>query len=131
MVEMPEIKWVVTIGAIFALCTSMLGAMFPLPRVLYAMGNDGIIFRVFSKISPKTQTPILATFVSGILAGTFLSILFLLMLCFMQGSIDTIMSRVLSISAERDHLSPEAVNSRASEFFTLYFDTFPVQICLW
>lgn len=33
------IKWIVSIGAIFALCTSLLGALFPLPRVLYAMGK--------------------------------------------------------------------------------------------
>lgn len=70
VVDLPSIKWVVTIGAIFALCTSMLGAMFPLPRVLYAMGCDGIIFRVLAKINAKSQTPILATFLSGLLSGT-------------------------------------------------------------
>lgn len=62
------IKWIVTIGAIFALCTSLLGAMFPLPRVLYAMGNDGIIFKKLSKVNNYTKTPLLATIISGILA---------------------------------------------------------------
>lgn len=65
----PVIKWIVTIGAIFALFTSMLGAMFPLPRVLYAMANDGIIFKRLASISPKTKTPLFATILSGILAG--------------------------------------------------------------
>ncbi|XP_073843785.1 cationic amino acid transporter slimfast [Musca autumnalis] len=63
------VKWIVTIGAIFALCTSLLGAMFPLPRVLYAMGNDGIIFKKLSKVNNYTKTPLLATILSGILAS--------------------------------------------------------------
>lgn len=64
-----EIKWIVSIGAIFALCTSLLGAMFPLPRVLYAMGNDGIIYKIFKRVHPKTMTPVIATALSGILAA--------------------------------------------------------------
>ncbi|EDW79210.1 uncharacterized protein Dwil_GK12893 [Drosophila willistoni] len=63
------IKWIVTIGAVFALCTSLLGAMFPLPRILYAMGKDGILFKRLSKVHPYTQTPLLATIVSGIFAA--------------------------------------------------------------
>lgn len=55
--EWYEIKWIVSIGAIFALCTSLLGAMFPLPRVLYAMSSDGIIFKKLRTVHPKTQTP--------------------------------------------------------------------------
>lgn len=65
-----EIRWIVSIGAIFALCTSLLGAMFPLPRVLYAMSTDGIIFKKLRTVHPKTQTPVLATILSGLLAAT-------------------------------------------------------------
>lgn len=65
-----EIKWIVSIGAIFALCTSLLGAMFPLPRVLYAMSSDGIIFKKLRTVHPKTQTPVLATILAGLLAAT-------------------------------------------------------------
>jgi amino acid transporter len=67
-----EIKWIVSIGAIFALCTSLLGAMFPLPRILYAMGEDGLIYRFLRKVHPKTQTPLVATILSGLFAGKFL-----------------------------------------------------------
>lgn len=63
------IKWIVTIGAIFALCTSLLGAMFPLPRVIYAMAQDGIVFKVLGKVNSWTQTPLIATILSGFFAG--------------------------------------------------------------
>ncbi|CAH0585957.1 unnamed protein product [Chrysodeixis includens] len=67
--NLPVIKWIVTIGAIFALCTSLLGAMFPLPRVLYAMGSDGVLFRPLSAINQRTKTPLLATAISGLLSA--------------------------------------------------------------
>ncbi|XP_046678713.1 cationic amino acid transporter 3 isoform X1 [Homalodisca vitripennis] len=65
----PVVKLIVSVGAIFALCTSLLGAMFPLPRVLYAMAHDGILFDFFCLIHPSTQTPVLATLASGVFAG--------------------------------------------------------------
>ncbi|EFN62455.1 Cationic amino acid transporter 3 [Camponotus floridanus] len=65
----PIIKWIVNVGAVFALCTSLLGAMFPLPRVLYAMANDGIIFKILSKVNSKTMTPVYGTLLSGLLSG--------------------------------------------------------------
>ncbi|XP_064210903.1 high affinity cationic amino acid transporter 1 isoform X1 [Tribolium castaneum] len=71
----PAIKWIVTIGAVIALCTSLLGALFPLPRIIYAMSNDGLIFKFLAKINPKTKTPIIATVLSGILVGA-MAILF-------------------------------------------------------
>ena len=43
--------------------------MFPLPRVLYAMGSDGLIFRFMAKISPRFKTPLIGTAVSGVFAG--------------------------------------------------------------
>ncbi|XP_065360956.1 cationic amino acid transporter 3 [Calliphora vicina] len=63
------VKWIVTIGAIFALLTSLLGSMFPLPRVLYAMGNDGIMFKRLAKVNDYTQTPLIATIISGFFAA--------------------------------------------------------------
>nr|CAI5845448.1 unnamed protein product [Callosobruchus analis] len=69
------IKWIVTIGAIFALFTSLLGAMFPLPRVVYAMSSDGLIFKPLAKVNSKTKTPLFATVVSGVLSG-FMAVLF-------------------------------------------------------
>lgn len=48
---------------------SLLGSMFPMPRVIYAMAEDGLLFRVLAKVHNGTHTPIVATVVSGIIAG--------------------------------------------------------------
>ena len=60
----------VSIGALFGLSTSLLGAMFPLPRVLYAMASDGVIPRFLASVHPRLQTPLVATMLSGVLAAT-------------------------------------------------------------
>lgn len=58
-----------SIGAIFALSTSLLGAMFPLPRVLYAMSTDGLLYQVFKVVNVKTKTPVFSTMLSGVFAA--------------------------------------------------------------
>ncbi|CAH1099306.1 unnamed protein product [Psylliodes chrysocephalus] len=107
------IKWLVTIGAVFALCTSMLGAMFPLPRVLYAMAKDGIIFKQVAIVSKKTKTPIFATILSGLLSG-IMAVLFDLEQLIDMMSIGTLLAyTIVAISVLLLRYEPSEENSFA------------------
>ena len=48
-----------------------MGALFPLPRIVYAMAEDGLLFKILARINFQTLTPTLATIVSGTAAAIF------------------------------------------------------------
>ncbi|XP_073970064.1 cationic amino acid transporter 2-like isoform X2 [Rhodnius prolixus] len=68
-VGMPVVSTIVSAGAIFALCTSLLGTMFPMPRMLYAIASDGLLFKLFANVNARTKTPVNATIISGVVSG--------------------------------------------------------------
>ncbi|GAB1602290.1 high affinity cationic amino acid transporter 1-like, partial [Argonauta hians] len=62
-------KVIIYTGVVCALGTSIFSSLFPLPRIVYTMANDGIIFQCFSRVSSRFKTPWLAVLVCGFLAA--------------------------------------------------------------
>ncbi|XVE62501.1 hypothetical protein DITRI_Ditri06bG0122700 [Diplodiscus trichospermus] len=62
-------SYIVTAGAVTALCASLTGSLLPQPRLLMAMARDGLLPSFFSDISTHTQVPVKSTVAAGILAA--------------------------------------------------------------
>ncbi|XP_060196795.1 cationic amino acid transporter 4, vacuolar-like isoform X1 [Lycium barbarum] len=58
--------YIITVGAVTALCASLIGAIIPQPRILMAMARDGLLPSFFSDISKHTQVPVKGTIATGI-----------------------------------------------------------------
>ncbi|XP_022718827.1 LOW QUALITY PROTEIN: cationic amino acid transporter 4, vacuolar-like [Durio zibethinus] len=61
--------YIVTAGAVTALCASLMGSLLPQPRLLMAMARDGLLPSFFSDISTHTQVPVKSTVTAGTLAA--------------------------------------------------------------
>ncbi|KAE8721169.1 Cationic amino acid transporter 3 [Hibiscus syriacus] len=61
--------YIVTAGAVTALCASLMGSLLPQPRLLMAMARDGLVPSFFSDINTSTQVPVKSTVTAGMLAA--------------------------------------------------------------
>eukprot|EP00112_Aurelia_sp_Birch-Aquarium-sp1_P023928 Seg733.10 transcript_id=Seg733.10/GoldUCD/mRNA.D3Y31 product="Cationic amino acid transporter 2" protein_id=Seg733.10/GoldUCD/D3Y31 len=65
-------KWasyVVSVGAAISMLGCTLVSLFGLPRLIYAMAEDCLIPSCLARVNKKTDTPVIATMVSGIVTG--------------------------------------------------------------
>ncbi|XFF87578.1 hypothetical protein AB1E18_013797 [Capra hircus] len=62
-------RYVVAVGVLCALKSSLLGDMFPMSRLIGAMAEDGLLFRGLARVYGHTKIPVVAIMSSGSLAG--------------------------------------------------------------
>ncbi|CAL1356698.1 unnamed protein product [Linum trigynum] len=62
--------YIITAGAVMALCSTLMGSILPQPRILMAMARDGLLPSFFSDVNKKSQVPVKSTVVTGLCAAT-------------------------------------------------------------
>lgn len=55
--------------------TVLIGTLFALTRIAYAMADDGLIMKIFGKVNARTKIPLIAMYVFSGLAGLLAVIL--------------------------------------------------------
>ncbi|CAH2255209.1 cationic amino acid transporter 2-like [Pararge aegeria] len=78
-------RWLVTAGAVVGITASLYGGMFPLPRLLYSMASDGLLFRWLARVTVARKSPTIATMLSAVVIALLAAILelneLILMMC--------------------------------------------------
>ncbi|KAK9169438.1 hypothetical protein Syun_001578 [Stephania yunnanensis] len=67
--KMHWVMYIISVGAVMALCSTLLGSLLPQPRVLMAMARDGLLPSFFADINKHTHVPVNSTIVTGIFAS--------------------------------------------------------------
>ena len=57
---------VISFGAIFGLTTATFACLMGQPRIFYSMAQDGLLFKVYALVHPKTGVPTIGTIITGI-----------------------------------------------------------------
>ncbi|KAJ8763198.1 hypothetical protein K2173_025583 [Erythroxylum novogranatense] len=57
--------YIITAGAVMALCSTLMGSLLPQPRILMAMSRDGLLPPFFSDVNRSTQVPVKSTLATG------------------------------------------------------------------
>ncbi|KAK7084148.1 hypothetical protein SK128_016745 [Halocaridina rubra] len=62
-------KYVVSVGALCGMTTTLFGSLFSLPRCVYAMAVDGLLFSWLARVNEKTKVPIITLLLCGFLSA--------------------------------------------------------------
>lgn len=63
------VRYVVSLGAICGMTTTLFGSLFSLPRCMYAMATDGLLFSFLGDVNSKTQLPLTNLIISGVFSA--------------------------------------------------------------
>lgn len=58
-------SYIVSVGAVIALCSTLLVFLYGQPRIIFAMARDGFFPKRLAKVHPKYRTPYIPTIISG------------------------------------------------------------------
>lgn len=115
---MPGAEYVIAVGALCSLTSCMMGSIFPLPRAVYAMAQDGLLFSCLGSINNLTGTPLVATVVFGVLVAVC-ALVFDLDALIQTMSIGTLMAYALvSVCVLVLHYQHEQVGLTAADHMT-------------
>jgi APA family basic amino acid/polyamine antiporter len=56
----------ISFGAIFGLTTATFACLMGQPRIFYSMAQDGLLFKIYARVSPTTGVPTVGTIITGI-----------------------------------------------------------------
>jgi basic amino acid/polyamine antiporter, APA family len=65
----PWIALVFAVGAVLAIASIVLTVLYGQTRILLSMARDGLMPKIFGRVSPKTGTPVAGTLIVGILVA--------------------------------------------------------------
>lgn len=69
MIGINWVKYLVSLGAICGMTTTLFGSLFSLPRCMYAMASDGLLFSFLGNVNAKTQVPLTNLVISGVFSA--------------------------------------------------------------
>ena len=65
----PAAKYVIAIGGLCALAGSLMSSIFAVPRIMYSMASDGLLFKIFARIYERTNVPVISVAFAGVLSA--------------------------------------------------------------
>ena len=116
---------VIAIGTLIGLSSAIISSLFSLSRSVYAMANDGLLFKWFGYVHPKTQTPLFSVIFFGLICSLLALLLNLellvellsigTLLCFTIVSVNVIILRYQPVSLCQFQLKPDLSTYSISE----------------
>lgn len=65
----PAAKYIIAIGGLCALAGSLMSGLFAVPRIMYSMASDGLLFKFFARIYQRTNVPLISIIFAGVLSA--------------------------------------------------------------